>query len=351
MTMLTKVPEVIEAPESIGSTKLAYISSDENKALRRREAVLGYPGKKISTEGIPVLADSRADIIAHAKGLGIENVPDAGVSKSAFKQFTKRLNDIKAAQRTGPTEEGGGLKKFVLTDAQKARSSKFYSDPAGAAYAKQLNLPVGFGIRADPVVTTTDTDDVESTTISRPGVDPTVVKQDGINISEAIFDQSKLNQPLLEEIVMIGPKSELLEERLKNLINTNSGLFKAATTKALQSMNRAGVGNSSMAQEAVMLAIMQVAIPIAQRDATAFMQQRMANQNASNAFKMQQNEAYYQAFNTKLTGSINQTLRQLSERSANWRAILEQRGAITRTAGMSTSAAENALKAVTPDWF
>ena len=167
---------------------------------------------------------------------------------------------------------------------------------------------------------------------------------------EAI-DTSQLEQPLLEEIVVLGPKSEVLEERLKNLINTNSPLFKAATTKALQSMNSAGLTNSSIAQEAVMAAILGVAIPIAQQDAQTFLIQRMANQTASNTFKAAQNAAYYEAFQTKLTGQINQTLRQLADRSANWRAILAERGAIARTAGMSKEAAENALKTVTPTWF
>lgn len=348
MTMLTEVPKVVEQPESIGSTKLAYISDSEKKVLRRREAMLGYPGKKVTTQGIPVLADSRADIIAHAKGLGIADVPDANVSKRAFKQFTERLNAAKTAQRTGEvgTEgEEAGLKRFVQTPTQKTASSKFYESDPGKTYAAKLGKPEGFGIRKieeeddDPVIPPV-----------RPRSDPTVVSGGGFDIN-AIFDESKLNQPLLEEIVLIGPRSEVLQERLKDLINTNSPLFKAATTKALQSMNRSGLGNSSIAQEAVMAAILQVAIPIAERDASAFMAQRMANQDATNAFRLAQNQAYYQAFMEKLTGSINTTLRQLSERSANWRSILQERGAITRTPGMSADAAANALRAITPTWF
>ena len=176
-------------------------------------------------------------------------------------------------------------------------------------------------------------------------------KTDPSPIEQGDIDTSQLEQPLLEEIVVLGPKSEVLEERLKNLINTNSPLFKAATTKALQSMNSAGLTNSSIAQEAVMAAILGVAIPIAQQDAQTFLIQRMANQTASNAFKAAQNAAYYEAFMTKLTGQINQTLRQLADRSANWRAVLTERGAIARTASMSKEAAENALKLVTPAWF
>jgi hypothetical protein len=178
-----------------------------------------------------------------------------------------------------------------------------------------------------------------------------VPEEDPTGWEDDTIDTSELEKPLLEEIVVLGPKSEVLEERLKNLINTNSPLFKAATTKALQSMNSAGLTNSSIAQEAVMAAILGVAIPIAQQDAQTFLLQRMANQTASNTFKAAQNAAYYEAFQIKLTGKINQTLRQLAERSANWRAVLAERGAIARTTGMSTEAAENALKLVTPEWF
>ena len=358
---------MLKLPQNVGPTSLAYISEPEKKLLKRREAMKGFPSKK-EVSGVPVLADSRAAIIAHAKGLGISNVPDAGVSKSEWRKFTQRLNAEKSLRTKG------GTQNFVTsaTDAQKKRSSNWYSTPAGAAYAKSLNKPVGFGIRSKPKPKPTKTHKPNKKpkkkpkekvpVITRPGPDPTVVTpaattiapvQDfSINVGpgEAI-DTSQLEKPLLEEIVILGPKSEVLEERLKNLINTNSPLFKAATTKALQSMNSVGLTNSSIAQEAVMSAILGVAIPIAQQDAQTFLTQRMANQNASNAFKAAQNAAYYEAFQTKLTGQINQTLRQLAERSANWRAILAERGAIARTAGMSTEATENALKTVTPTWF
>ena len=356
---------MLKLPQNVGPTSLAYISEPEKKLLKRREAMKGFPSKK-EVSGVPVLADSRAAIIAHAKGLGISGVPDAGVGKGEWKEFTQRLNAEKALRTKGGTQH------FVksATAAQKKRSSDWYSTPAGAAYAKSLNKPVGFGIRSKPKPKKTHKPNKKPKkkpkktvpVVTRPGPDPTVVTpaattitpvQDmSINVgpNEAI-DTSQLEKPLLEEIVILGPKSEVLEERLKNLINTNSPLFKAATTKALQSMNASGLVNSSIAQEAVMAAILGVAIPIAQQDAQTFLTQRMANQNASNAFKAAQNAAYYEAFMTKLTGQINQTLRQLAERSANWRAILAERGAIARTAGMSTEAAENALKIVTPTWF
>ena len=156
---------------------------------------------------------------------------------------------------------------------------------------------------------------------------------------------------MLDEIVADGVNSELLETRLTNLINKNNPLFKAATTKAMQAMAARGLVNSSIAEEAVMSAILSVAIPIAERDASAYMNQRMQNQAYSNEFKAQQNQAYYAQFMQKLQYSMDTAMRQLTERSANWRAVLAQRGAIATTSGMDTDATEAAMGAVTPDWW
>jgi len=350
---------MLRLPGEIGPNKLAYVTDDERKLLRRREAVKGFPSKKTTTQGIPVLGDSRAAVIAHARGLGIANVPGAGVSKNEWNRFTQRLNAEKALRTKGGTQD------FVKasTPEQLKRGSDFYSSSAGAAYAASLGKPVGFGIRA-PAKQESRTH-FASTPQPEPEPEPVaeitqpssgnVAATSSQNVADIsidpIIDQSKLEKPLLDEIVVLGPNSEVLQERLKSLINTNSPLFRAATTKALQSMNASGLTNSSIAVEAVMNSILAVAIPIAQRDADAFLQQRINNQNASNEFKIRQNEAYYEAFNTRLNGQINQTLRELAERAANWRAVLAERGRIAVTAGMSKEAAENALKLVTPEDF
>ena len=198
---------------------------------------------------------------------------------------------------------------------------------------------------------------VAATTVTPTTTTPTVTQPSGGGgggggeLTEINIDAIQQQSPVLDDVVIHGPESEIVQERIKDLINTNSPLFKAATTKALQSMNAVGLANSSMAQEAVMNSILAVAIPIAQADAQTFIAQKMANQNASNAFKAQQNAAYYEAFITKLNGEISKSLRQLAERAADWRAVLAQRGRIAVTAGMSKEAAENALKTVTPTWF
>jgi hypothetical protein len=77
----------------------------------------------------------------------------------------------------------------------------------------------------------------------------------------------------------------------------------------------------------------------------------MQNQAHSNEFRMQQNQAYYAQFLQKLQHSMSMAMEQLSERSANWRAVLAARSAITTIPGMSEDAAEAGMAAVTPGWW
>jgi hypothetical protein len=349
----------VTVPVKRGKAKLAYITEEEEGLLLRRDEEQGSTTRKYSPEGIPILeggweGGGHKGAVKSASGGRPVKRTDPRLQKSNY-----YINNI-----ISPTVRADVLSgRRVLTEVDLDRiADGMLLPPATKRVKPEVKPPKpkpkptgggggGGGSGGSP--------SAEVSVITRPGPDPTAVTpaatpvQDisiDVGPGEAI-DTSQLEQPLLEEIVVLGPKSEVLEERLKNLINTNSPLFKAATTKALQSMNSAGLTNSSIAQEAVMAAILGVAIPIAQQDAQTFLMQRMANQTASNTFKAAQNAAYYEAFQTKLTGQINQTLRQLADRSANWRAILAERGAIARTAGMSKEAAENALKTVTPTWF
>ena len=99
------------------------------------------------------LKDQEA-IYNHAKGLGIIDVPhpwgddrkqgtEDDLTKSQWRNFTDRLNAAKAKATAGGTQD------FVLgaTDAQKQRSSDWYTTQGGADYAESLGLPSGFGIR------------------------------------------------------------------------------------------------------------------------------------------------------------------------------------------------------------
>jgi transcription elongation factor Elf1 len=288
-----------------------------------------------------------------------------------YSTYVDKYSDLSDAYKQIVSNPNSDQAKYWLPRMTNMSKEAFGKAHAGESMALQSKTyrgatkAIGSKARAVPnkqaAATTTTTPATTATTeptVTQPtfpgataaGAGDGITDVSGMSI-DAVIDTSKLEKPLLEEIVIAGPKSEVIQERLKDLINTNSPLFRAATTKALQSMNQLGLVNSSIAQEAVMNSILAVAIPIAAADAAAFTAQRMANQNATNTFKAQQNAAYYEAFMTKLTGQINQTLRQLAERSADWRAVLAQRGRIAVTPGMSKSAIQAAMAAVTPPGF
>ena len=371
MTMLRSVPE------EIGQTKLAYITDNKKKLLKRREAMKGFPSK-ISTQGIPVLDDTAErdkrrktglKSKAHGKKLAKKHGYAAQYAGSAskkkdYKSYVEGQGDLKAAydkiksnpdsaesRYWAPRMQGSSIEAFGKAHAGESKAletgkyrgaTKFMGKPA-------RDVP-GFKPKVvDDDVPPKDDDDIP--VVTRPGADPTDITSVQDMDVTSVFNEDQLNSAILDEVVMYGPKSEIVQERITAMINTNSGLFKAATTKALQSMNAAGLANSSMAQEAVMMAVMAVALPIAERDAAAFTAQRQLNQNYGNVFAEAQNQAYYEAFVARLEGQIQQTLRQLADRSANWRSILNARAQIATTPKMSTSAAENAMKAVTPHWF
>ena len=119
-------------------------------------------------------------------------------------------------------------------------------------------------------------------------------------------------EPLMSEVVQFGPRSEVVENRLASLIDTNSPLFRAASGQAMRRMNASGLANSSMAQEAVMDSILKVAVPIAMADAQTFNRQRMLNQGITNEFRAAQNAAFFGQMQTRLSGAINETLQHIS---------------------------------------
>jgi hypothetical protein len=75
-------------------------------------------------------------------------------------------------------------------------------------------------------------------------------------------------------------------------------------------MAKRGIVNSSLAREAVMSAIMQVAIPIAQADVQTLQQNLYYNTDWTNKQKSQYNQYIYDTLKTKLQGAINYTLRR-----------------------------------------
>jgi hypothetical protein len=354
---------MLRLPKERGETELAYITDSERKLLRRRDAVKGRKGPKSTAQGVPYLGpDDPMPETKHSEKYGYKKqytdmaskakdyknyVEGTGHLASAYKDIVSNPGSVQA-KYWKPRMADMSIEAFGKAHAGEsmALQSGTYRGATKAMGAKALAVPNRqvAAAAAEPAVTT-------EPAVTQPTFPGAAGPTGDVGVIEAVIDTTKLEKPLLEEIVIAGPKSEVIQERLKDLINTNSPLFRAATTKALQSMNQSGLVNSSIAQEAVMNSILAVAIPIASADAAAFTAQRMANQNATNAFKAQQNAAYYQAFMTKLEGQIQQTLRQLADKSANWRAVLAERGRIAVTSGMSKEAIENAMKAVTPPGF
>ena len=347
----------MKIPVKSGKTSLAYVTDEERKLLRRRDAVKGSPNKKMSY-GIPKLAPESDYMMELAREKELRAKEDA-LRKAGFEKLLT----------AGGGKGTGGAEKYVHIG--KGLSAGYVGSPSAS--------PIKYGMGADEVrrfpsmgsalpekkepapkpkptppsgggggsgsssSSSSAATATPSTTYEAPSTPAAP--------STPTLDESQLKQPMLDEIVADGVNSELLETRLTNLINKNNPLFKAATTKTMQAMAARGLVNSSIAEEAVMSAILSVAMPIAERDANAYMNQRMQNQAYSNEFRAQQNKAYYESFLTELQGSMDMALRQLTEQSANWRAVLQARSNITTTPGMGAESAELGMAAVTPDWW
>ena len=104
-----------------------------------------------------------------------------------------------------------------------------------------------------------------------------------------------------------------LSNKLTEIINTNSPLFKAATTRAMQAMAKRGIVNSSIAQGEVMNAILSVAMPIAQAEVKALTDNMYYNTDWTNKDKIMANEYAQQAMLKKIQGAIDKELRLMTE--------------------------------------
>jgi hypothetical protein len=349
----------MKIPVNNGRTSLAYVTDEERKLLRRRDAVKGSPNKKMSY-GIPKLApesdylmdlEREKELRAKEDALrkaGFEKVMTAGGGKGTggaekYVHIGKGLSaGYVGSPSASPIKYGMGadeVRRFpsmgsALPEKKEPAPKPKPTPPSGGG---------GSGSSSSSSSSSSAATATPSTTYEAPSTPATP--------SKPTLDESQLQQPMLDEIVADGVNSELLETRLTNLINKNNPLFKAATTKTMQAMAARGLVNSSIAEEAVMSAILSVAMPIAERDANAYMNQRMQNQAYSNEFRTAQNKAYYESFLMELQGSMDMALRQLTEQSANWRAVLQARSNITTTSGMGAESAELGMAAVTPDWW
>ena len=135
-----------------------------------------------------------------------------------------------------------------------------------------------------------------------------------------------INQP--DETPMLQTLTDEMDLRnmLSNVLNKNNPLFKQARTRALQAMAGRGTVNSSMAEQAVTSAILNIAMPIATRVIDDLQRVMAANVNATNAFKQAVNEAYYKELLLRVEAANTWNLSRMTEAGANWRAIIQARG-------------------------
>ncbi len=137
-----------------------------------------------------------------------------------------------------------------------------------------------------------------------------------------------------------------LSNKLKEIIDTNSPLFKAAQTKALQAMQSRGLVNSSLAQEAVMQSILNVALPIAQQEVQSLQQNLYYNTDWANKDKQQANEFYQNKILTRLQGKINFQLQEMVQSYAAWGKYGDWITQIITTQGADQDAWKRMLDAI-----
>tara|TARA_R110002020_G_scaffold88528_2_gene217236 strand:+ start:92 stop:1294 length:1203 start_codon:yes stop_codon:yes gene_type:complete len=159
----------------------------------------------------------------------------------------------------------------------------------------------------NPKVTSTDTSTRTATQPTRPDL-PTYDKPDK-PVTPGPEDRPDYAGPdyvdwRTEDPTPVGitlaevQDDELVENRLANLLDKNSPLFREAAEAAMRRMGGRGLGrNVSMANEEVMSAIFKVAQPIVMADALMLERHRTLR-----------NTAYYQQMNSRLTGAIQEAL-------------------------------------------
>jgi len=119
-----------------------------------------------------------------------------------------------------------------------------------------------------------------------------------------------------------------LSNKLTEIINTNSPLFKAATTRAMQAMAKRGIVNSSIAQGEVMNAILNVAMPIAQAEVKTLTDNLYMNQDWTNKDRAMANDYAYNNMLKKLQGAIDYQLKLLTESGLYQRQRMEDVAAL-----------------------
>lgn len=223
-----------------------------------------------------------------------------GVTNPVFASYAQRYPDLKADYEKNWAGKGVSLAEYGASHYAKY----------GRGEGRSLEAP-----RREEPASIERPSSGPSASAPAPAPAPTVSAPTP-SVELSTFDPTPVGietvEPLLSEVVIEGPQSEVVQNRVASMLDTNSPLFQQAAGQAMRRLAARGITNSSMAQEEVMNSVMNVVIPIAQMDAQVFNQQRLANQGFSNQFRQQQNEAYYQQMSQRLDGAIRETLSHIA---------------------------------------
>ena len=137
-----------------------------------------------------------------------------------------------------------------------------------------------------------------------------------------------------------------LSNKLTEIINMDSPLFKAAATKALQAMQKRGIVNSSLANEAVMNAILAVAMPIATAEVQALQQNLYYNTDWTNQQKTDANKYFYERMLTKMKSALDMQLQKMVQSFQAWGRYGDWINRITTSPGADQDAWQRMLDAI-----
>ena len=207
-------------------------------------------------------------------------------------------------------------------------------------YLGKSNLPSGWTARSVPNIATT------TSTGTGTGTNTVDVDNRGDTSSSVVTGLDSFNMAELTDDMM-------LSNRLRDIINTNSPLFKAARTKALQAMQARGLVNSSMAEEAVMNALLAVAMPIAQSEVQALQTNLYYNTDWTNAQKQMANDYYYKTMVMKLGKEMDYQLQYMVQSFGAWGKYGDWISKLGTTPNMDVGAIDWNLNQLPqlPDWF
>lgn len=143
-------------------------------------------------------------------------------------------------------------------------------------------------------------------------------------------------------LTSVDPEKDLVESRVRGMIDSNSPLMQRAAQLANERSNARGMINSSIGTGAAQAALYDAATPIATTDAGAYRETRLANQNASNTALQT---------NAQLATQVSQTNAQLATQAAISNAQMALQAGIVNQQQANEIARFNASSANTAAQF